>query len=388
MFTSLGMFFSFTIVSMIVIGIPSFEFFRLPSYLLVVIFFGVFYINKLKLSPQNTLLIIFSILPLIQLLVVQGDMLATIQAIVMILSLYLFQNYIMRLQPDIHALNSLATYITIIMFAFHYNIVGWLERSAGIFGNPNTTAYMTVILLPLVLLFSNSKYMKLICIVNASILVVLAASRGSLMALILGTLGYLLIQKFKVKYITICFLSILFVLISQYAIDVVNYVVDYYLSNSLYHDLRDNTRLLRLDSNSREDIYRIAFERFFSSNTEFIGLGYDQAKFDLGDVRLGAHNSYVEILLRLGYIGLTLFIIYLFMLAKRISIIKNKKIKGLAFMEFTIILSLATNSSVFLVLNYYFFYLIVAIEIGIYLDNRKNIDKFSNCSRNDSLFST
>lgn len=370
MFTSLGLFLWLTIFFTFIFGIPGLEGLRVPLYLVILLIFGLGYAYKVKLTYINFLLILFAAFPLLQFIVLQGELLSTIQAVIVIFSLFLIHNFARRQELQLNTLNTIAIFITVIMFTFHYNIIGWNARSAGLFGNPNTTAYVAITLLPIVLMFSQSRKIQSICWLNVIAIVIFTASRGALMALILGLIAYFITKLFKLRYLGLCAVSIGCLIFSFYAIDIANYIKSYGFSSQSFGE---DTRLLRVDSNSREDIYLIAYERFFSSETEYIGLGFDQAKFDIGAgiaEHAGTHNSFLEILLRLGFIGLTFFSIYLFVLLRKIASIQNIRNRGLTAMHFVVILSLSTNASVFLVLNFYFFYLITIIEVGNSLDSK------------------
>lgn len=390
MFTPLGIFIWLTILFSTIIGLPGLESLRVPFYLVITVAFGLSYIYRIKISYLNLFLVLFATYPLFQFIILQGDLLSTMQAVTVIASLFLIQNFVVHQKFDAKKLNTLATLLTIVMFGFYYNVVAWNERSAGLFGNPNTTAYMAVTLLPIVLMFSNSKLIKRVCSLNVLSVVILTGSRGALLALIFGTVSYYLVKKYKLKFLGTVLLSILAIILSSYIIDIANYIIFNTLPLNSYNELRDNTRLLRLDSNSREDIYLMATEKFFSSNTELIGLGFENAKFKIGAgnaSHAGTHNSYLEVLLRLGFIGLFLFICYLIFIVSKISRIKNLKFRGLASMQLIVILSLATNASLFLVLNYYFFYLIIIVESGIILSTYYHINHIDQHKKNNNFFS-
>lgn len=372
MLSSLSVFLWLTIISMAIIGIPGFEGLRLPFYMLVILMVSFKSIVKIKITNANLILLLFASYPLLQFMVLQGKLLATVQAIVMVVALFLVANFIMRQKITEKQLNTIATSITFGMFAFYYNMVPWNFRFSGLFANPNTTAYMALTLLPLVLMFSSSKKIKFIAIVNVLALIIYTASRGALMAFLLGFIAYFVVKKVKLRFTGMWLVALSCLLVSIFALDIVAYLVDVFVPSE---ELRASTRLLRLDANGRDVITSIAYDRFFSSGQELFGLGFDQAKFNIGEgiaAHAGAHNSYLETLLRLGYIGGVFSIFYLIFLTSRISRIKNIRYRSIIAMQLVIFLSLATNSSVFLVINYYFFYFITLIEIGVLLDKNQS----------------
>ncbi len=369
-FTPVNLFLLCSIMSMVIIGIPGFEYLRIYLYLLVVFGFSIPYAYKIKINIPNVFILIFAVYPLLQYLVVQGNILATVQAVVLIMAIFTVSNFVIRQTTiDKKQLDTFATLLAIGMFTFYYDTYpDWNFRHSGVFGNPNSTAYMTLTMLPIVWMFSNLKKIKIITLINVFILVIYTSSRGALMALCLGLGAYYIVKKRNYQFKGILLVSIGALLVSLYAVDLAMYLLGQYLEhNQIYL----GERAFSLDMNGRDRIYEIAYERFFSSNTQFFGLGFDQAKFDIGAGnahKASTHNSYLEILIRLGYMGLTMFATYLVILGKRISKIKNKKYRALIVMQLVILLSLATNNSMFLVLTFYFFYLIIILEIGLKLD--------------------
>lgn len=371
MFSPLSLFLWFTIISSAIIGVPGLEMLRLPLFLLFILIVGVKSVVKVKKINANLVLLIFAVYPLIQFLVLQGKLLATIQATIMVVAMLLVGNFVMHQKIDKNDLETIAKYITFGMFAFYYNAVGWNGRSAGLFGNPNATAYMALTLLPLILMFSSSKKIKTIAVINVLCLIIYTASRGALMALLLGYIAYLIVKKFKFGFLGIWTVALSCLFVSVYALDIAAYLVETFVQSE---EVKAGTRLLRVDSNGRGKITTMAYNRFFSSGTEFFGLGFDKAKFDIGDgiaAHAGTHNSYLETLLKLGYIGVAFSAFYLLFLTNRIRGVKSVKYRSIIAMQLTVFLSLATNASVFMVVNYYFFYFIVLIEVAILEDKKE-----------------
>lgn len=373
MYSSLNIVLWLTIISMVIIGISGFEMLRLPFFLLVIVIVSLKSISYLKLTNANVLLLIFAVYPLIQFYVLEGKLLPTVQAIVMIFSMFFVSNFITQQKVNEKQLNVIATVITFGMFAFYFNTVKWYARFSGVFSNPNTTAYMAITLLPLILMFSSSKKIKTIAVINVVALTVYTASRGALMALLLGLFTYYIVKIAKFRFLGIWGVALSCLAVSVYALDIAAYFVETFIKSE---EIRTGTRLLRMDSNSRGLITSMAYDRFFSSGTEMFGLGYDQAKFNIGEggaATAGTHNSYLETLIRLGYIGVGFAAFYIVLLTDRMHRIKNVKYRSIIAMQLTIFLSLATNASVFMVLNFYFFYFIILIEIGVLKDKQETI---------------
>lgn len=364
----LSFFLLFTIITSVIVGIEEFQELRTPFYVLLISV--VIIKNYLKVNKENTTLffVIFATYPLVQFLVLQGDFLSTIQAIVMVLALFFVGKFAMHQKINKKQLEVIARFLTFGMFTFYYNTAEFNARFSGLFGNPNSTAYVSLVLLPLIFMFSSSKKLKSIAIINVVFLMFYTASRGALMSFLLGVLAYYIVEKRNMMFLGIWGTALLCLLLAVYGIDIATFLVETFITSE---EIKSNTRILRLDANGRDVITSLAFDRFFSSGTEFFGLGFENAKFDIGEGigrNAGTHNSFIEVLIRLGYIGVSFSVLYLFFLTKKIAIIKNVNYRAIIGMQLSIFMTLSTNASLFMVLNYYFFYLIILIEIGVLKD--------------------
>lgn len=224
--------------------------------------------------------------------------------------------------------------------------------------NPNITAHMTVMLLPFILLGLKTFKAKALASIIALIIIVITASRSGLMALFLGLGSYIFIHYFKKsKFLIVTSLVVLTTVVSAFAVDIAVLLISNYLQDSDFH-----SRLMYTGYNGRDILMDQALERF--SHQPWFGLGFDGAKFDVGNGHeLGAHNGLIELLLRIGVIGATIFGIFNLYLS---FIISKQKLpfKAASTMALVSIFSLSTNSSTFYVFNYLYLYVVLIAYLG------------------------
>ena len=133
------------------------------------------------------------------------------------------------------------------------------------------------------------------------IVMVLAASRGAILAVSLAFVVYIVFSKTKKKYKFLIVLASIAFLFYLYTNDYFT-LLEYRMTN-----LQGGTV-----TNGRADIWKIKLETFFNEGNIFnwlFGYGY-QGGIDLG-YKKGFHNDYVAILVEYGLVGFTIFLTFL-----------------------------------------------------------------------------
>ena len=355
----------FIVISVFIIFVlqfPGLSLLRIPLILAHLI---LLFLLNFKLRKLNALDFIFTLL--ITYVVIQSFLLQEIisllyflQAIISVVLYFIFYSYCSVLLRQGVELNfhKLTKYITFFLPFFLISFQSWsLTRSAGLLGNPNITAHVFIMLTPFCLLIPHKirYYILLLSIVLLGL--IMFASRSAFMAFILGIVVYftsLYFDRVKYKFSLYLFFLALVIYLSYDAVNIAIQVMSKY--NYLFSNV--DSRLLYLSYNGRDLIYDMALERL--KGHELFGLGFEGAKFEseMGHI-LSTHNGFLELFIRIGYIGTIIFSALLILMIYNISKTKNKYFRGAALMGFVIILSLATNSSTFFVFNYLFYYIII-----------------------------
>ncbi|WP_446089707.1 O-antigen ligase family protein [Acinetobacter sp. 1124_18A] len=227
--------------------------------------------------------------------------------------------------------------------------------------NPNITAHMAVMLLPFIMLGIRTFKFRLLAVLIALAISIVTASRSATMALALSVGVFALFSFFpRLRFVSVLIVVLAATLISAYGVDIVSAVIAKY-------SITGDSRLLYTGYNSRDILMQIAVERF--KGQPWFGLGFDGAKFELDGHELGTHNGLLDLLLRFGIIGTSIFAIFMLYLGFMVSR-QKKPFKPVSAMALVAIMSLSTNSSTFFVFNYLFLYVVVLIYVGYF--NRKN----------------
>lgn len=359
---------SFVISSLVVIfivSIPSLAFLRVPLllshiflfFLLLLYFKKTVHFNKISLITGILLLYV-----LIQNLLLQEEWIVIGQAIIMVSIIFITTQIAQNTGSYFYQENqykSLSKFLLFLLPFFCVSFLSWTEtRQAGLFMNPNITGHLAVMLLPFILLGLKNKKFIILAIGIAFVVALITASRSTLMALLLSCGGYIFISMYpKVKFPIVFILVLFTTLLSMYAVD---FAV--WLLSDVFHLVGNyDSRFLYLGYNGRDILMEEALTRF--SNQPILGLGFDGAKFEIDGHELGTHNGLLDLLLRLGYAGTTLFALFSILLVKIASGLKPP-FKAASIMALIAIFSLATNSSTFFVFNYLFLYVLVLISAG------------------------
>lgn len=299
---------------------------------------------------------------LIQNLLLQEDWIVIGQAIVMVSLLFLTTQIAQNTGTYFYQENqytNLSKFLLFLLPFFCVSFMSWTEtRQAGLFMNPNITGHLAVMLLPFTLLGLKSKKFVILAIGIAFVVALITASRSTLMALLLSCGGYVFVNMYpKVKFPIVFILVSFTTLLSLYAVD---FAV--WLLTDVFHLVgKYDSRFLYLGYNGRDILMEQALDRF--SSQPILGLGFDGAKFEIDGHTLGTHNGLLDLLLRLGYAGTTLFALFSILLVKIASGLKPP-FKAASIMALIAIFSLATNSSTFFVFNYLFLYVLILILVG------------------------
>ncbi|QXA07978.1 O-antigen ligase family protein [Acinetobacter pittii] len=354
-----------SILIILVISIPALSFLRVPLILgqtfffyIAVILFG----TKLYVDFGSKILFAMLGYLLIQNMYLGEDAIVIIQSIIMNFVLFTITQFASKSSEYYYISGAYKDTSKILLFilpTFAISITAWSDtRLSGLFMNPNITAHMTVMILPFIFLGLKSFKTKALAFVIALIIIVITASRSGLMALFLALGSYIFINYFKKSnFFIITSLVVLTTVVSAFAVDIAVLLISNYLQDSDFH-----SRLMYTGYNGRDILMEQALERF--SHQRWFGLGFDGAKFDVGDGHeLGAHNGLIELLLRLGVIGATIFGIFNLYLSFIISK-QELPFKAASMMAFVSIFSLSTNSSTFYVFNYLYLYVVLLAYLG------------------------
>lgn len=373
-FNKNNFFLRFILISVCIVFLlqyPLLSFLRVPLLIghVGVLFFFNFKIRKLVFSDFIYFFLVLYVIVQGVLLQKEIDILVFIQALISVLLYYLFSSYNCNviesgLKVDFH---KIAEYITYSLPFFYISFQDWsLTRSAGLLGNPNITAHVFIMLTPFCLFVSHKirYYILLIGIVFVGL--VMFASRSALLAFLFGLVTYFVTISFKRTRFRFPFYLILLGLVIYLSFNAVD-IAAQTMANYGYFFSDVDSRLTYLSYNGRDMLHDLALERL--KGNELIGLGFDGAKFetDSGHI-LSTHNGFLEIFLRLGYIGSAIYLGLLIYMIYNISKASNKYFRGAALMGFAIFLSLSTNSSTFFVFNYLFYYIIFMYSFCVHYD--------------------
>lgn len=348
----------YSLLVILVISSLELSILRVPMIVMHIFLITLFKEPIIKLDKINFALYCLFLYVIIQSLVLGLELLDFGQSLTIIALHILFYNYIRNASYDNEIESQLASLSKILLIIIPFFLVTfrfWSDtRLAGVFSNPNITAHTAIMLFPIaVLRLTEKRFLLLLGIIL--LIVILTVSRSALLALLLGIGIYILITKTKIKinFLFICFWTCIVLVLSWYIVDIAFYLYSYI---SGFYTSQD-TRLLYMRYNGRDILFEMALERFHSS--PFWGLGFQGAKFQIEDHTLGSHNGALDLLLRIGIFGSSLFIILFLNILRNISLVVSRKEKAAVLAGLTVLLSLATNSSVFLVFNYYFFYFLI-----------------------------
>lgn len=233
------------------------------------------------------------------------------------------------------------------LFLFPIETMG-SNRLVGLFGNPNRTAFMSLFIFPFILFLKPSKIIRFISYFFFIIVLLLTASRGVFLAFLLGTITQALALKInKGFYFKSLVLLVTVFVCSLFIVDIASYLLE--LSGIV-----SDSRLFSTTYNGRDILKEMALDEFYKH--PIIGNGFSVGTYELDNgIILKSHNGYMDILSRLGLIGLVLSILFVLSLIYDISKIFNRYNRSIALMVMAILLSITTNDSVFLSVNYFFF---------------------------------
>lgn len=354
-----------SIFIILIISIPAFAFLRVPLLIAHIGFFSLAYIlcsKRVGVNFAQNFIFALIFYVLIQNLYLGEEWMVIVQSIAMpmllLMAIQLAQlNASYFYDSDLHKKLAKLLFFLLPFFAISFN--SWSDtRSAGIFMNPNITAHMAVMLSPFVLLGLGTRKMKFLLILLIFAIVSITASRSGLLSFFLASASYILVSYFRnIKFIWVVILVSLTTLISMYGVD----IALWFFSEIIPLIGKTESRLLYLGYNGRDVLVEQALQRFYAQ--PWFGLGFDGAKFEIDGHELGTHNGMLDLLLRLGIIGTTLFAFFSICLCYMASK-AEKNIKPAVVMSLVAIFSLSTNSSTFFVFNYLFLYAVILTYIG------------------------
>lgn len=372
---------SFVLSSILVIFIVSFSSLASLRAPLLVLQFSFFYFliiyKHKKIIANKSLIAIFllTVFIVIQSMVFQGNILTIFQSIAMVSFLF-FASQIALTESqyfyDKDQYKTLSKTLLILLPFFLISFTRWSDlREPGLFQNPNITSHLSVMLLPLILLGLDKNRYKVLAIILVILVTLITASRSSTLALFLSLFAYAFVTKFpKSHFITLFLLLGTILVFSFYSVDIATWVSSSFSSVTSASD----SRLLNTGYNGRDVIMQLAMDRFKAQ--PIIGLGFDGVKFEIEGHELGTHNGLIETLIKFGIVGTTIFTAFflslIWMTSKHNSVFKPATVMSLA-----AILSLSTNSSTFLLLNYLFIYSVLLAYLGYGIKSQSESEAFA-----------
>ncbi|WP_367103882.1 O-antigen ligase family protein [uncultured Psychrobacter sp.] len=313
---------------------------------------------------NNSLIPIFLLVVyvLIQSIIFQGSIITIFQAVAMVVFLFFASQIGLTEAESFYnegRYKSLAKILLFLLPFFLISFVNWSPfRQPGLFMNPNITSHLAVMLSPFVLLGLDQKKYKVLLVGILLVILLATASRSATLAFALGLLSYIVVAQFpRSGFLALLLLLGSVLLASIYSVDIATWF------STRFAELvsSSDSRLLNTGYNARDILLEISINRF--KEKPLLGVGFDGTKIILEGHELGTHNGLVETLLKLGIIGTTIFVAFflsmIWMTSKH-----NKIFKPATVMSLTAILSLSTNSSTFLILNYLFIYSVFLVYLG------------------------
>lgn len=176
-----------------------------------------------------------------------------------------------------------------------YNILG--ER--GHFG----VAYYALYLLP-IMLASEKRWVRIVCIVIVSVIIVSSVKRGGLLALVLGLMVYLIISRYITNkgFKTAIVLCFILLVLGVFFYFMISYLGDNIIERFLNSD--DTT------GSGRLDIWASLFKRLQTQDLTLWVFGNGHlSTTQYSWENLTAHNDFIEILYNYGIFN---FMVYLF----------------------------------------------------------------------------
>ena len=292
------------------------------------------------------ILLVYSIL---QGFLLQVELVRMFQPIALLLLYILLINTVCQIRHLFVYQNLILTLIVISFLGFFlpWSFMGD-NRLIGLFGNPNRTAFMALFVFMYILLLRPKGFIKIASYVLFTLIIILTTSRGVVMALFLAFFAGYLINKAKHHIYIISLLLIGSVLlISLFAVDILSYLIECF-------GLVSDSRLLSASYNGRDFIWEQAMMDFKES--PIIGKGFVVGTYESeGGLQLNFHNGFINILSRMGLLGMFLSIVFLLSLLYDISHISDTYNRSIAVMTVALIISLSTNDSLFMSLSYFFY---------------------------------
>lgn len=324
-----------------------------------------------KLVKCNTQLAFLFILAytVIQGVFIESNLIRILQPIVLVVLYIVFLNYILLQKQLSSKLKKLLSFLIFLLPMLLYPFKQWGDgRIGGMMSNPNRTAFMAMFLSPIIVLVSvlTNKFKKLLLIMLYAVLL-LTASRGALLAVSLSLVSYVIVVKYKrVTYMGLVVLTFFAFIISFYILDVFSFFLQ---QISFIQDV--DSHLFEQSATGRDILKNIALKEFYAS--PYLGNGFSVGTYELDNgAILKSHNGYMDILTRMGIIGMIVYILFILLALLDVNKVKDKQLQGIALMPIIILVSISTNDSVFLSLNHFFFYIIFVLGCILNLNNNES----------------
>lgn len=316
------------------------------------LFLFLYFKSEIFVDTTSKYLFLLVLYFLIQSFVVEITVLSLLQAILFPIYYMLFISLISSFK--FVSLIILNKFIIILLCILPFFIIsfetGGHGRLYGLFRNANLTSYMSILLLPVILLHPNNK-IKFLGWFIILVILFFMQSRGPTLAVILGFFVYLFVKKQQARlhFLHYVLILLIVILISSNIV----YIFDAYFPTTL-EDYQEEYHLLNGGYNGRDVLWDIFLNRWKMS--PFFGIGFENDKVFLHGKDYGVHNSYIDVLMKTGFIGATIVVLFFLKILKNIVDTKNKILLPSIICSFSIILSLSANTSLIFVFNYFFFY--------------------------------
>jgi hypothetical protein len=205
-------------------------------------------------------------------------------------------------------------YINILVFILLViNVIQYLNLFV-IIDNPNSTAIINLLVFYLAYLYNENKFVKFALFILGAIVVLMCDSRSVVLGLLIGLFSIYIYKRKCLNIIVKMFFIILFFIIISSA----GYILDILMSKDF-----DNLVLLTTGkpfNTGRMLIWTNIFGQMKYPYDYILGLGggYDYSQIITGG--RSPHSGYIYVLSSYGIIGLSLFILLIYLLMKKILV--------------------------------------------------------------------
>ncbi|MDB9955031.1 O-antigen ligase family protein [Flavobacteriaceae bacterium] len=356
----------FIVISLIIVLITTTfkaDFLRVPLMILHII--GTFIFRGSFSKPDSIVyvLVIFFVYFIFQNLYLQTTSLAFLQSLILTVLYLLFYIYLKNVTIGGIERKNLKTiskslFLLILFFFISPSVSLISGRYSGVFSNPNVTAHTALNIFPIILLGFNKTNKIFVSFVVLGLIIFLG-SRSSLVAFLLGFIVLFISMMFK-KGLNFFYSLIVMSLVLYSSWNVIEITAN--STDYLSLIFNEKNHLLYQGSNGRDELFDLSLKKWEESPV--LGSGFYNSKIEYKNKEFSSHNSVYELLIKTGILGTILWLTLFLVIMYKICRSSNKWEKSLGLMSMAIILSLCSNSSIFFVFNYYWYYFSIIFIIS------------------------